>query len=104
MARTHSEINYKVSSIVINHGQKAPQPTEAKASTSSCCKSNTYIKQGKRNTNKILLQLFDPTENIYYDLTSQFSVQQLHIGGLPLVFKQNHKHTTQKQNRTNKDS
>ena len=51
MARTHRETNFKVSTIIRDHVQRAPGTVEATTIGSSCYKRDTFIHQGRGEHN-----------------------------------------------------
>ena len=75
IAKSHSKTNYKLSFRVINCCQNSPGPTKTTTNCIIRYKCNTYRNQSRRKTNEVIFQIFDPTENIYSNLTRKFQVQ-----------------------------
>ena len=75
MARTHRETHFKVFTRIRYHDQRAPGPEEAMTSSSSRCKCNTFIHQGRGEHMWSSPTDIWPNWRKYSDLTGQFTVQ-----------------------------
>ena len=75
MDRTHRETYFKLSTRIIDHGQREPVPEEVTTSGSIICKCNAFIQQGRGEQKWSFPLAIWPNRNFYSDLTRNFLLQ-----------------------------